>query len=154
MEFNRDWHLNHITSLKSMKSSFSIIIPKPGIAKWGNFNHTTLVKAELFRAKINDKTAAKTIEGIVRSSQDLSALEGISVSLKGTNLEAQTDVNGWFFMIIEKPSANDILVFTSSGFDTLHVTADEDFLHVNLKLVEQKTGSKKKRWAVRNFFSF
>lgn len=138
-----------------MKSSISLIIPKPGIAKWGNFNHTTLVKAELFRAKTNDKAAAKTVEGIVRSSQDLSTLPGITVRLKGTNLEGQTDVNGWFSMLIEKPTPNDILVFTSEGFDTLHVLmASEDFLHVNLKLTELKREPKKKRWAVRNFFSF
>ncbi len=137
-----------------MKSSFSLIIPKPGIARWGNFNHTTLVKAELFRAKTNNKATAKTIEGIVRSSQDLSVLPGISVKLKGTNLEALTDVNGWFSMILEKPTANDILVFTSSGFDTLHISANEDFLHVNLKLAEQKKESIKKRWTVRNLFSF
>ena len=137
-----------------MKSSFSLIIPKPGIAKWGNFNHTTLVKAELFRAKTNDKAAAKTVEGIVRSSQDLSVLPGISVKLNGTNLETITDVNGWFSMILEKPTANDILVFTSSEFDTLHVSANEDFLHVNLKFAEQKKESKKKHWTIRNFFSF
>jgi hypothetical protein len=139
---------------KAMKSSFSVIIPKPGIARWGNFNHTTLVKAELFRAKTNDKAAAKTIEGIVRSSEDLSVLPGISVKLNGTNLEAITDVNGWFSMILENPTANDILVFTSIGFDTLHVPANEDFLHINMKLAEQKKESKKKRWTVRNFFSF
>lgn len=138
-----------------MKSSVSLIIPKPGIAKWGNFNHTTLVKAELFRAKINDKAAAKTIEGIVRSSQDLSVLPGISVKLKGTNLEAQTDMNGWFTMIVEKPTANDILVFTSTGFDTLQVSmTNEDFLHVNLKLAEEAKASNKKRLTVRSFFSF
>lgn len=138
-----------------MKSSVSLIIPKPGIARWGNFNHTTLVKAELFRAKINDKAVAKTIEGIVRSSLDLSALPGITVKLKGTNLEAQTDVNGWFSMIVEKPTANDILVFTSCGFDTLQVAmANEDFLHVNLKLAELKAEPKKKRWTVRTLFSF
>lgn len=124
------------------------------MAKWGNFNHTTLVKAELFRAKTNDKTAAKTIEGIVRSSQDLSALPGISVKLNGTNLETITDVNGWFSMVLEKPTANDILIFTSSEFDTLHVSANEDFLHVNLKLAEQKKESQKKNWTIRNFFSF
>lgn len=138
-----------------MKSSISLIIPKPGIAKWGNFNHTTLVRAELFRAKINDKTVAKTVEGIVRSSQDLSVLPGISIKLKGTNLEAQTDVNGWFSMVIEKPTVNDMLVFTSAGFDTLQVSmVNEDFLHVNLKLAEQKPESQKKRWTIRNFFSF
>jgi hypothetical protein len=138
-----------------MKSSFPFIIPKPGIARWGNFNHTTLVKAELFRAKTNDKTAAKTAEGIVRSSQDLSVLPGISVTLKGTNLEAQTDENGWFSMIIENPTANDTLVFTSAGFNTLHVPmANEDFMHVNLKLAEQEHQSKRKRWSVKNFFSF
>lgn len=138
-----------------MKSSVSLILPKPGVAKWGNFNHTTLVKAELFRAKINDKAAAKTVEGMVRSSQDLCSLSGIAVRLKGTNLEAQTDENGWFSMIIEKPTPNDILVFTSAGFDTLQVSmANEDFLHVNLRLAEQKNESKKKRWTVRNFFSF
>lgn len=138
-----------------MKNSVSLIIPKPGIAKWGNFNHTTLVKAELFRAKGSDKTITKTVEGIVRSSQDLSALSGISVKLKGSNLEAQTDVNGWFSLILEKPTANDILVFTAAEFNTLQVSlANEDFLHVNLKLVEQKKDVKKKRWAVRSFFSF
>jgi hypothetical protein len=139
-----------------MKSSFSLIIPKPGIARWGNFNHTTLVRAELFRGKINDKAVAKTVEGIVRSSQDLSALPGISIKLKGSNLEAQTDVNGWFSMIVEKPTVNDILVFTSTGFDTLQVSmVNEDFLHVNLKLAEQKKSeANTKRWTVRNFFSF
>jgi hypothetical protein len=138
-----------------MKNSVSLIIPKPGIAKWGNFNHTTLVKAELFRAKGNDKTVAKTIEGIVRSSQDLSALPGISVKLKGANLEAQTDINGWFSLILEKPTVNDILVFTAVEFNTLHISvANEDFLHINLHLAEQKKEAKKKRWAVRSFFSF
>lgn len=138
-----------------MKNSVSLIIPKPGMAKWGNFNHTTLVKAELFRAKGNDKTVAKTIEGIVRSSHDLSVLAGISVKLKGTNLEARTDENGWFSMIIEKPSVNDIMVFTASEFNTLHVPiASEDFLHVNLQLMEQKKEVQKKSWTVRNFFSF
>lgn len=137
-----------------MKNPVSVLIPKPGIARWGNFNHTTLVKAELFRAKVNDKTAVKTIEGIVRSSQNLEALAGISVKLKGSHVEAQTDVNGWFSMIIEKPMATDILVFTSSGFDTLSVPANEDFLHVNLKLTEQKHSAAKKRWTVRTFFSF
>lgn len=125
------------------------------MAKWGNFNHTTLVKAELFRAKGNDKTMAKTIEGIVRSSLDLSVLPGISVKLKGTNLEARTDENGWFSMIIENPGVNDIIVFTAAEFNTLHVpVASEDFLHVNLQVVEQKKESKKKSWAIRNFFSF
>lgn len=129
------------------------MIPKPGIARWGNFNHTTLVKAELFRTKTNDKTAAKIVEGIVRSSQDLSVLSGISVKLKGTNLEAKTDMNGWFSIIIEKVTANDILIFSSIGFDTVHVSANEDFLHINLKPAEQKKESNKKRWTVRNFFS-
>jgi hypothetical protein len=138
-----------------MKNSVSLIIPKPGRAKWGNFNHTTLVKAELFRAKENDKTVAKTIEGIVRSSLDLSVLAGISVKLKGTNLEAYTDENGWFSMIIEKPSAHDIIVFTAVEFNTVQVpVANEDFLHVNLQLVEQKKEFKRKSWTVRNFFSF
>lgn len=137
-----------------MKSTFSLLIHKPGLAKWGNFNHTTLVKAELFRAKSNEKSVAKTVEGIVRSSQDLSALPEISVKLKGTNLEAQTDVNGWFSMIIEKPTTNDILVFSSAQFDTVQLSANEDFLHVNLKLTDQKKEFKKKRWTVRSFFSF
>lgn len=136
-----------------MKSSFSLIIPKPGLARWGNFNHTTLVKAELFRAQSTDTVVTKTVEGIVRSSQDLSVLSGISVKLKGTNLEAETDANGWFSMIIEKPTPNDILVFTSSGFDTLCVSANEDFLHVNLKLTERKKERRRKRWSVRSFFS-
>ena len=136
-----------------MKSSFSLIIPKPGLARWGNFNHTTLVIAELFRAQSTDTVVTKTVEGIVRSSQDLSVLSGISVKLKGTNLEAETDANGWFSMIIEKPTPNDILVFTSSGFDTLCVSANEDFLHVNLKLTERKKERRRKRWSVRSFFS-
>lgn len=136
-----------------MKSSFSLIIPKPGLARWGNFNHTTLVKAELFRAQSTDTVVTKTVEGIVRSSQDLSVLSGISVKLKGTNLEAETDANGWFSMIIEKPTPNDVLVFTSSGFDTLCVSANEDFLHVNLKLTERKKERRRKRWSVRSFFS-
>lgn len=136
-----------------MKSSFSLIIPKPGLARWGNFNHTTLVKAELFRAQSTDTVVTKTVEGIVRSSQDLSVLSGISVKLKGTNLEAETNANGWFSMIIEKPTPNDILVFTSSGFDTLCVSANEDFLHVNLKLTERKKERRRKRWSVRSFFS-
>lgn len=92
---------------------------------------------------------------MVRSSHDLSALAGITVTLAGTNLEAQTDANGWFSMLIEKPSANDLLIFSSVGFDALHVPlAHEDFLHVNLKLAEWKSESKRKRWTVRNFFSF
>ncbi len=137
-----------------MKSSVSLIIPKPGIAKWGNFNHTTLVKAELFRAKVNDKALPKTVEGIVRSALDLSPLPGVSVKFKGTNIEAQTDCNGWFSMIIEKPTTNDILVFTSAGFDSLQLSVnDEDFLHVNLKHIEQKKDYKHKRWTISNFFS-
>lgn len=138
-----------------MKNPVSLTIPKPGIAKWGNFNHTTLVRAELFRGYGNDKVAVKAIEGIVRSAHDLSALEGISVKLKGTNLEARTDVNGWFSMLIEKPSANDILVFHAAEFSTLNVVvAGEDFLHVNLKLAEKKREPEKKIWTIRNFFSF
>lgn len=137
-----------------MKNAVSLTIPKPGIAKWGNFNHTTLVRAELFRGK-GDKAAVKTIEGIVRSAQDLSALEGISVKLKGTNLEAQTDSNGWFCISIENPATADMLEFTSTGFSATQLSIkDEDFLHVNLKLAEQKKENKKKRWAVLNFFSF
>jgi len=139
-----------------MKNSVSLIIPKPGIAKWGNFNHTTLVKAELFRAKGNEKAVAKTIEGIVRSSLDLSVLSGISVKLKGTNLEAQTDSNGWFSLIIEKPVPSDILVFTSSGFHSAQVSlAEEDFLHVNLKadLVPVEKKQDVKRWRLSSFFS-
>lgn len=137
-----------------MKNPVSLTIPKPGLAKWGNFNHTTLVRAELFRAERNDKAAVKAIEGMVRSALDLSALEGISVKLKGSNLEAQTDSNGWFSILIEKPSANDVLVFTSTGFNTeLLVIKDEDFLHVNLKVAEQKI-QPSKRWTLRSFFSF
>lgn len=136
-----------------MKNPVSLTIPKPGLAKWGNFNHTTLVRAELFRGSENDKVAVKTIEGIVRSAHDLSALAGISVRLKGTNLEAQTDSNGWFSMLIERPSVHDILIFTSAGFRTTHLALDnEDFLHVNLKVEEQEkisSGSKLKK-----FFSF
>lgn len=136
-----------------MKNPVSLTIPKPGLATWGNFNHTTLVRAELFRGSENDKVAVKTIEGIVRSAHDLSALPGISVKLKDTNLEAQTDSNGWFSMLIEKPSANDILVFTSTEFDTAQLCIkDEDFLHVNLKVSEPATASK--QFWLREFFSF
>lgn len=136
-----------------MKNPVSLTIPKPGLAKWGNFNHTTLVRAELFRGNGHDKVAVKTIEGIVRSAHDLSALEGISVKLKGTNLEAQTDSNGWFSMLIEKPSSNDILLFTFSGFKTIQLTIEnEDFLHVNLKLAEQEKVSTRSK--LKQFFSF
>lgn len=136
-----------------MKNPVSLTIPKPGLAKWGNFNHTTLVRAELFRGSENDKVAVKSIEGMVRSAHDLSALPGISVKLKGTNLEAQTDSNGWFSMLIEKPSSTDILVFTSAGFRTTHLAIDnEDFLHVNLKVAEQEKTSRRSR--LKQFFSF
>jgi len=137
-----------------MKNPVSLTIPKPGIAKWGNFNHTTLVRAELFRGHGNDKVSVKTIEGIVRSAYDLSTLEGISVKLNGTNLEAQTDSNGWFSILIEKPAASDALVFSSSGFNTTHLSIkDEDFLHVNLTVAEQKI-QPSKRWTLKTFFSF
>lgn len=137
-----------------MKNPVSVFIPKPDLARWGNFNHTTLVRAELFRAKTNDKTVGKTIEGIVRCSHDLETLAGISVRLKGTNNQTQTDSNGWFSMIIEKPVSNDVLIFTSAGFDTLLVPIHEDFMHVNLKLAEPKPVPQKKRWTIHNFFSF
>lgn len=120
-----------------MKNPVSLTIPKPGLAKWGNFNHTTLVRAELFRGSGKDNVAVKMVEGMVRSSHDLNPLAGISVRLMGTNLEAVTDQNGWFSMLIEKPTQTDILVLTSAEYKTLHVTIDnEDFLHINLKQAE------------------
>lgn len=120
-----------------MKNPVSLTIPKPGLAKWGNFNHTTLVRAELFRGSGKDNVAVKMVEGMVRSSHDLNPLAGISVRLMGTNLEAVTDHNGWFSMLIEKPTQTDVLVLTSAEYKTLHVAIDnEDFLHINLKQAE------------------
>lgn len=119
-----------------MKNPVSPILPKPGLAKWGNFNHTTLVRAELFR-DVHDNVSVKTIEGMVRSAHDLNPLPGISVKLSGTDLEALTDENGWFLIVIEKPSVADVLIFTSANFKTTQVAFNnEDFLHVNLKTTE------------------
>lgn len=138
-----------------MKNPVSLSIPKPGLAKWGNFNHITLVRAELFRGNKNDNVAVKTIEGMVRSSHDLNPLTGISVKLMGTNLEALTDENGWFSIMIEKPSINDVLIFASADYKTLQVpVANEDFLHVNLKAAELVTVQTPKRWTFRSILSF
>lgn len=91
---------------------------------------------------------------MVRSSHDLNPLAGISVKLMGTNLEALTDSNGWFSIIIEKPSATDVLIFSSADYKTMQVTIDnEDFLHVNLKTAELvKVNQAPKRWILSMLF--
>lgn len=139
-----------------MKNQVPITLPKPGIAKWGNFNHTTLVRAELFRGNRHDNVAVKTIEGMVRSSHDLNPLAGISVKLVGAAIEALTDENGWFLIVIEKPSLTDVLVFTSVDYKPMHLSvAQDDFLHVNLKAAELvHVQPACKRWTLRSFLSF
>lgn len=138
-----------------MKNPVSISVLKPGLAKWGNFDHTALVRAELFRGVRNDHTVKK-IEGMVRSSHDLNPLAGVSVNVMGTDLEAITDENGWFCIVIEKATHADVLVFSSPDYKAMHVpVTQEDFLHVNLKEAEHVTAQQApKRWTFRSFLSF
>lgn len=155
MENRLKFHLTGKLSKEKMKHPVSSHTQKSRMPTWGNFDHAVLVRAELARGNKHDHVSVKVVEGIVRSSHDLSPLAGTALKLSGTDLEAVTDINGWFSMSIEKPYITNTLTFTHAGYKTLHVpVTDEDFLHVNLKLAEQKKEPEKKRWTVLNFFSF
>lgn len=147
-------HLRNVTGPTAMKNSVSLIVPKAGPARWGNFNHTTLVQATLLREHTNDTVEAKLVEGMVRSALTLDPLAGISVILLGTNLETKTDSNGWFSLRVEKPSATDKLIVAAPGFNTAQVAVkDEDFVHVNLSLTQPANGTSK-RWKLTKLFWF
>lgn len=128
-----------------MKSAFSVTIPNSILEKWENFN--------LVRPHSNNTVIAKTVEGIVRSAEDLSTITGVTILLKGAQTSTKTDSNGWFSITIEKPGASTILTFSFPGLKTVHaLVSSEDFLHINLK-VDREPGVKTNHWKISNLFS-
>ena len=62
----------------------------------------------------------KRISGKVTSSEDGSALAGVTVSVQGTTIANQSDANGMFSISV--PSGRNVLVFKMIGFENKNVT--------------------------------
>jgi len=72
------------------------------------------------------------VRGTVTLAPDGSPLEGVSVQLKGTNLEVRTDANGEYR--IDAGSTADTLIFNSLGFAEQRVgIADQSVVDVSLQ---------------------
>ena len=62
----------------------------------------------------------RTITGTVTSSEDGSALPGVSVAIKGTTTGDVTDVDGTFSINVS--GSNVVLLFSYVGFETMEVS--------------------------------
>ncbi len=80
--------------------------------------------------------AQKTITGTVTSATDGSALPGVSVVVKGTNVGTITDVNGKYSLNV--PATAKTLVFSFVGYKTVEVPITGNVINVQLK--EQAVG--------------
>ncbi|MBS1951162.1 MAG: hypothetical protein OJF59_003063 [Cytophagales bacterium] len=76
-------------------------------------------------------SAQKIIKGIVVDSITLNAVPSASVRVKGTTRGTITNANGVFSI---KANGNDTLIFTSIGYDELHlpIYMDDDVMFVKL----------------------
>ncbi len=75
--------------------------------------------------------AQKTITGTVTSATDGSALPGVSVIVKGTNIGTITDVNGKY--TLEVPADAKTLVFSFVGYKTVEVPITSNVINVQMK---------------------
>ncbi len=75
----------------------------------------------------------KVLNGQVRSAHDGSALPGVNVLIKGTNLGTVTDVQGNYYLSI--PADQTEIVFSSIGFESAEMPVGEKSL-VNVSLAE------------------
>ncbi len=75
--------------------------------------------------------AQKTITGTVTSAADGSALPGVSVIVKGTNIGTITDVNGKY--TLEVPADAKTLVFSFVGYKTVEVPITSDVINVQMQ---------------------
>ncbi|MEO5601836.1 MAG: TonB family protein [Cyclobacteriaceae bacterium] len=75
----------------------------------------------------------KVLNGQVRSAHDGSALPGVNVLIKGTNLGTVTDGQGYYYLSI--PADQTEIVFTSIGFESAEMPVGEKSL-VNVSLTE------------------
>ncbi|HYH56644.1 MAG TPA: TonB-dependent receptor plug domain-containing protein, partial [Anseongella sp.] len=70
------------------------------------------------------------IRGKVSSSEDGTAMPGVTVSVKGTGLGTATDIEGEFLI---NASAGDTLVVRFLGFEEQEVPVDQEYLDIRLK---------------------
>lgn len=78
-------------------------------------------------------STVKVLNGQVRSAQDGSALPGVNVLIKGTNLGTVTDGQGNYYLSI--PADQTEIVFSSIGFESAEIPVGEKSL-VNVSLTE------------------
>ena len=64
----------------------------------------------------------KDIKGVVTTADDGSPLPGVNITLKGTTIGTQTDIDGTYQI---KASTGDILVFSFLGMETIEEQVGE-----------------------------
>jgi TonB-linked SusC/RagA family outer membrane protein len=96
-------------------------------------NHTIVLNSSTVIAR--PVTAAK-IEGTVTDDKG-EVLPGVTVTVKGTQVRASTDLNGKYSITTADP-ANTILVFTYIGYETQEISA-ADKTQIDVKLLSVNT---------------
>lgn len=91
--------------------------------KFKQVNKNIIVSRKPFKEvdtrKSKPESIAQTIEGIVTSAEDGTALPGVNVVIKGTNTGTITDIDGKY--IIDVENSTDVLVFSSVGYETQEI---------------------------------
>ena len=74
--------------------------------------------------------AQTIISGKITNLKDDSALDGVTISVKGSKTAVQSDLNGAYSITV--PSSKSVLVFTSVGYETKQFSAVSSLLNVQL----------------------
>jgi hypothetical protein len=79
--------------------------------------------------KTADPLAKKEVKGTVVSRADSIALPGVTVRLKGTDMETTTNVEGKFMISVDHPQPSDTLVFLFVGYESCekNIFSTEEF---------------------------
>lgn len=81
-----------------------------------------------------DTLKSKTVSGAIKAEDDQSALPGVTVSVKGTDLSTVSDIDGKFTLKIPDPRESDLLVFSFIGYESVEKTVTEsNAIFVTLK---------------------
>jgi len=83
---------------------------------------------------INAQYNARNISGVVKSSTELTPLEGVTVTIKGTKRISGTQPDGVFYIDVE--SQDSVVVFSYRGFETkeIRLTGANDYSVILKKL--------------------
>lgn len=81
----------------------------------------------------NSQNRSRNISGVVKSSEELTPLEGVTITIKGTKKISGTQPDGAFYIDVDKQDS--VIAFTMPGFEPreIRLTASNDYAVVLIK---------------------